>query len=70
MHEMFSLLFIAEPGYYEDKKFGIRIENLVLVKRAPTKVYNFYIWLLFIKLKGFYENLYWLMLIPGYYKVS
>jgi len=29
---------VSEPGYYEDGKFGIRIENLVLVKKADTKV--------------------------------
>lgn len=26
-----------EPGYYEDGKFGIRIENIVMVKEAKTK---------------------------------
>ncbi|KAL5380159.1 hypothetical protein DPSP01_007959 [Paraphaeosphaeria sporulosa] len=26
-----------EPGYYEDGKFGIRIENMVLVKEVETK---------------------------------
>lgn len=26
-----------EPGYYEDGKFGIRIENIVIVKEAQTK---------------------------------
>ena len=25
-----------EPGYYEDGKFGIRIENLLVVKEAAT----------------------------------
>jgi Xaa-Pro aminopeptidase len=25
-----------EPGYYEDGKYGIRIENIVLVKEAKT----------------------------------
>lgn len=25
-----------EPGYYEDGKYGIRIENVVLVKEADT----------------------------------
>jgi Xaa-Pro aminopeptidase len=25
-----------EPGYYEDGAFGIRIENLVVVKEADT----------------------------------
>lgn len=29
---------IAEPGYYEDGNFGIRIENCVLVVKAETKV--------------------------------
>lgn len=29
-----------EPGYYEDGKFGIRIENVLIVKEAPTE-YNF-----------------------------
>lgn len=26
-----------EPGYYEDGKFGIRLENIVMVKNATTK---------------------------------
>ncbi|KAF8978402.1 hypothetical protein BGZ46_006497 [Entomortierella lignicola] len=26
-----------EPGYYEDGKFGIRIENILLVRKAKTK---------------------------------
>ena len=30
-----------EPGYYEDGKFGVRIENLVLVVKAETKVLVF-----------------------------
>lgn len=25
-----------EPGYYEDNKFGIRIENVIVVKEAKT----------------------------------
>lgn len=29
---------VVEPGYYEDGKFGVRIENLVLVVKAKTKV--------------------------------
>ena len=29
-----------EPGYYEDGKYGIRIENVIVCKRAETK-YNF-----------------------------
>ena len=27
-----------EPGYYEDGKFGIRVESIVLVQKAETKV--------------------------------
>jgi Xaa-Pro aminopeptidase len=26
-----------EPGYYEDGKYGIRIENVILVSKADTK---------------------------------
>lgn len=26
-----------EPGYYEDGEFGIRIENMVMVREVPTK---------------------------------
>lgn len=26
-----------EPGYYEDGSFGIRIENIIMVKEAKTK---------------------------------
>ena len=33
-------LYCPEPGYYEDGAFGIRIENVVLVKTIETK-YNF-----------------------------
>ena len=29
-----------EPGYYEKKRFGIRIENLIYVKR---KIKNFFL---------------------------
>lgn len=29
-----------EPGYYEDGRFGIRIENIVMVKEVKTK-YSF-----------------------------
>lgn len=29
-----------EPGYYEDGKYGIRLENVVLVREAKTR-YNF-----------------------------
>ena len=27
-----------EPGYYEKKKFGIRIENLIYVKKNKNKI--------------------------------
>jgi Xaa-Pro aminopeptidase len=33
-----GMILSNEPGFYEEDKFGIRIENLVLVKRAETKV--------------------------------
>jgi Xaa-Pro aminopeptidase len=29
-----------EPGYYEDGNFGIRLENVLIVKEADTK-FNF-----------------------------
>lgn len=29
--------FSDEPGYYEDGQFGIRLENIVMVKKATTK---------------------------------
>mgnify|MGYP005988321769 FL=1 len=28
-----------EPGYYEKDKFGIRIENLIFVKKKKNKIY-------------------------------
>jgi len=34
------MILSNEPGFYEEDKFGIRIENLVLIKKANTK-YNF-----------------------------
>ena len=30
----------SEPGYYEDGQFGIRIENLCVIKPVKTKVNN------------------------------
>lgn len=30
-----------EPGYYEDGKFGIRIENILLIKDAPSSLKTF-----------------------------
>lgn len=41
-----GMILSDEPGYYEDGKFGIRIENLILVKKAETE-HNF-------KNKGFF----------------
>ncbi|XP_054167051.1 xaa-Pro aminopeptidase 1-like [Oppia nitens] len=35
-----GMILSNEPGFYEDDKFGIRIENLVLIKKANTK-YNY-----------------------------
>ncbi|XP_062591961.1 xaa-Pro aminopeptidase 1-like [Saccostrea cucullata] len=35
-----GMILSDEPGYYEDGKFGVRIENLVLVVKAETK-HNF-----------------------------
>lgn len=32
--------FFPEPGYYEDGKFGIRLENVLVVTEADTK-FNF-----------------------------
>jgi hypothetical protein len=34
----------SEPGYYEENNFGIRIESLLIVKKATPKVYIY--WLL------------------------
>ena len=31
------MILSNEPGYYKDKMFGIRIENLVLVKKSSFK---------------------------------
>ena len=33
-----NIIPISEPGYYEDGKFGIRIESLVLVVKKETQV--------------------------------
>ena len=34
------MILSDEPGYYEDGKFGIRIENIVKIVPAATK-HNF-----------------------------
>ena len=31
-------IIYSEPGYYEAGQFGIRLENIVMVKNASTKV--------------------------------
>lgn len=33
-----GMILSNEPGFYEEDKFGIRVENLVLIKKANTKV--------------------------------
>jgi Xaa-Pro aminopeptidase len=37
---MVNMIVSNEPGYYEDNKFGIRIENLEVIEEAKT-AYNF-----------------------------
>ena len=34
-----GMIVSNEPGYYEKNKFGIRIENLVYVKKLNNKIY-------------------------------
>ncbi len=36
-----NMIVTIEPGFYEDQKFGIRIENCELVVEAQTKYINF-----------------------------
>ena len=33
------MILSNEPGYYKKNKFGIRIENLVYVKKIKKKIY-------------------------------
>ena len=33
------MILSNEPGYYEKKKFGIRIENLIYVKKNKSKIF-------------------------------
>lgn len=40
MKVSFIWLCLSEPGYYEDGNFGIRLENVLIVKEADTK-FNF-----------------------------
>lgn len=32
------IFFSKEPGYYEDEQFGIRLENIFMVKEVETTV--------------------------------
>ena len=34
-----GMILSNEPGYYKEGKFGIRIENLVYVKRLNNKIF-------------------------------
>ena len=34
-----GMILSNEPGYYEKEKFGIRIENLIYVKKSKKKLY-------------------------------
>ena len=34
-----GMILSNEPGYYEKKKFGIRIENLIYVKKSKNKIF-------------------------------
>ena len=33
------MILSNEPGYYERKKFGIRIENLIYVEKSKNKIF-------------------------------
>ena len=33
------MILSNEPGYYEKKKFGIRIENLIYVEKNKNKIF-------------------------------
>ncbi len=33
------MILSNEPGYYEEKKFGIRIENLVYIVKSKNKLF-------------------------------
>ena len=38
MYYRCAVITFLEPGYYEDGQFGIRIENVVLIKPVETTV--------------------------------
>lgn len=57
-----QLIFhVAEPGYYEDGNFGIRLENVLIIKEADTK-FNF-------GNKGYlsFEHITWVSLHNSYF---
>ena len=33
------MILSNEPGYYQKNKFGIRIENLVYIKKVKKKIF-------------------------------
>ena len=36
-----NIFLMKEPGYYEQGKYGIRIENLILCKKINEEFYGF-----------------------------
>lgn len=42
MYYRCAVVTFLEPGYYEDGQFGIRIENVVLIKPVETTVSKTY----------------------------
>jgi len=66
----------VEPGYYEDGSFGVRIENVVIIKSVETKVHLYhhgnishgYKWFLpfFLPLLSFSPSLTLPPLFPGF----
>ena len=53
-----GMIVSNEPGYYEEGKFGIRIENLIYV-RKNKKNYNLGIWLWHQLIKILLTKIYW-----------
>ena len=58
------LLCFSEPGYYEDGKFGIRLENVLIIKEAATQ-FNF-------AKKGYleFEHITWVRLLAFVFLLS
>lgn len=38
INQLNLLSYISEPGYYEDGSFGVRVENVMEVKKVNLKV--------------------------------